>query len=164
MDAHYAKSLIFLAAVVLTAAVCFSALSVFPDDYAEENARAAEEFGVDDALVRAVIFAESGYDNDAVSRAGASGLMQMMPGTRMMMSGLTGIEADGSAESEIRLGTAYLAMLLERFGDVDTALAAYNAGPAHVERWAENGEEPYPETAAYVRRVRFAQRVYSRVI
>ena len=68
-----------------------------------------------------------------------------------------GISLDSS------LGTAYLAYLLRRFGGVETALAAYNAGPANVERWLREGEEPYPETAAYVKRVLFARRVYARV-
>lgn len=163
MDATYKRSLILLAAVLVAAAVCFYANTVFPDALAEETAAAAEEFGVDEALVRGVIFAESGYDTDAVSRAGASGPMQLMPSTREWVSKVTGIAADGTAMSEVRLGTAYLAYLLRRFGNVETALAAYNAGPANVERWLREGEEPYPETAAYVKRVLFASRVYARV-
>ena len=159
MDATYKRSLILLAAVLVAAAVCIYANTVFPDALAEETAAAAEEFGVDETLVRGVIFAESGYDADAVSRAGASGPMQLMASTREWVSKVT----DGTAMSEVRLGTAYLAYLLRRFGGVETALAAYNAGPANVERWLREGEEPYPETAAYVKRVLFARRVYARV-
>ena len=163
MDANNKPSLILLIAVLVAAILCFAANAAFPGALSEETAVAAEEYGVDEALLRGMIFAESGYDVHAVSPAGASGPMQLMPATREMMSGLTGIPADGSAMNEVRLGAAYMAMLLRRFGDVRVALAAYNAGPANAERWLRDGWDPYPETRTYIKRVLFAARVYRRV-
>ena len=89
--------------------------------------------------------------------------MQLMTGTRAMMSERTGIVADGSAESEIMLGTAYLTLMLETFDSEDDALDAYNAGPANVARWNENGEEPFGETREYVAKVKLYRRVYARI-
>lgn len=154
---------IFLAAALAAAVFCLAASLRFSSAYGAETAEAARAFGVDESLIRAIIFAESGYDNGAVSPAGASGLMQLMPITRAETSERTGIAADGSPRSEIMLGTAYFAALLRRFGDERAALAAYNAGPANARRWLESGEEPFPETAAYIRRVLFARKVYERV-
>lgn len=120
--------MIFLAAALAAAVFCLAASLRFSSAYGAETAEAARAFGVDESLIRAIIFAESGYDNGAVSRAGASGLMQLMPSTRAETSERTGIDADGSPRSEIMLGTAYFAGLLRRFGDERAALAAYNAG------------------------------------
>ncbi len=157
------KFILLIAAAIIAAAVCRAAIVAFPDDYARETKLAAAEFGVDDALIRAVILAESGYDENAVSAAGASGLMQLMPGTREMMSAATGIAADGSAGSEIRLGTAYLARLLKMFGSEEDALAAYNAGPSNVMKWKAGDGQPFPETSVYVKRVAAYRRIYARV-
>lgn len=157
------KFILLFAAAATATAVCFIANLAFPQKYEKEIARASEAFGVEAPLIRAVILAESGYDESALSAAGASGLMQLMPGTRTMMSERTGIAADGSAESEIMLGTAYLSLMLETFDSEDDALAAYNAGPANVARWNENGEEPFGETREYVAKVKLYRRVYARI-
>lgn len=105
--------------------------------------------GVDPDLVKAVIVAESSYQSDAVSRAGAAGLMQLMPATALEL----GVMDRFDIEQNLRGGIDYLASLLARYnGNVPLALAAYNAGPAAVDRCAcvpNNGE-----TFAYVERVR----------
>lgn len=110
--------------------------------------RHARDRGLDPALVRAVVQAESGYNARAISNKGAMGLMQLMPATAADLA----VASAFDAEENLRGGTRYLRALLERFGgDVTLALAAYNAGPTAVDRYG--GVPPYPETLEYVRRV-----------
>lgn len=108
---------------------------------------AAARHGVDRRLVDSVVRAESGYRSDAVSPAGAQGLMQIMPQTASML----GLEDPFDPEANVDAGTRYLRSLLDRFGDVPKALAAYNAGPSSVER--HGGVPPIEETRRYVDRV-----------
>lgn len=107
---------------------------------------AASAHGVDPALVRAVIHAESGFDPDALSKRGAIGLMQLMPDTAREM----GVDPRSPTQN-IHGGVAYLAQMIKRFGDIRLATAAYNAGPGAVSRF--NDAPPYPETRTYVERV-----------
>lgn len=110
--------------------------------------RHARDRGLDPALVRAVVQAESGYNAAAVSNKGALGLMQLMPATAVELA----VARPFDPEENLRGGTGYLQALLDRFGgDATLALAAYNAGPSAVERYG--GVPPYPETLEYVRRV-----------
>ncbi len=103
--------------------------------------------GVDPRLVRAVIQAESAWDQRARSRTGAMGLMQLMPETAVELA-----VTDPWEEGEnIRGGTAYLARQIASFGSLELALAAYNAGPGAVKRYG--GIPPFAETRKYVRRV-----------
>ena len=107
----------------------------------------AAEFRVDPALVEAIVQNESAFDPRATSGAGARGLMQLMPQTA---ASLGVIDAYDPAQN-VRGGTRYLRGLLDRFHDVELAVAAYNAGPAAVERYG--GVPPYSETQNYVRGV-----------
>ena len=108
----------------------------------------ARRGGVDPALVHAVVRAESGFDHRAVSRAGAMGLMQLMPGT----ADLVGVRNAFHPQENVEGGVSYLRQMLERFGgNVQLALAAYNAGPGAVE--SHGGIPPYSETQDYVERV-----------
>ena len=103
---------------------------------------------VDPALVRAVIAQESGYHSRATSRKGAQGLMQLMPATARDL----GVKNSYDAGQNIDGGVRYLRALLEKYkGDLDRALAAYNAGEGAVQR--ANGVPNFAETRAYVRRV-----------
>ncbi len=114
----------------------------------QSAARAAQEAGLDPALVRAVIRVESGENPRAVSPKGAQGLMQLMPATADEL----GVIDPLRPRDNLRGGTRYLAQLLDRYdGRLEWALAAYNAGPAAVDR--HGGVPPYPETRAFVRRV-----------
>jgi soluble lytic murein transglycosylase len=107
----------------------------------------AREHRVQPALVKAVIAAESNFDASAVSRVGAQGLMQLMPQTAEEL----GVGDPFRPIENVRGGTAYLRQMLDRYGDVERALAAYNAGPTAVDRFG--GIPPYQETRDYVRRV-----------
>jgi soluble lytic murein transglycosylase-like protein len=115
----------------------------------------ALEHGVSPALVKAVIAAESLFDADAVSRKGAQGLMQLMPATASKL----GVADPFSADQNVRGGVRYLRKMLDRYGDMGRALAAYNAGPSAVDRY--RGIPPYPETRAYVQRVMTYYRHYN---
>ncbi|NYF88551.1 lytic transglycosylase domain-containing protein [Tunturiibacter empetritectus] len=114
----------------------------------EMLAHAGTAHNIDEDLLASVVRAESGGQVRAVSRTGAQGLMQLMPGTASAM----GVEDSFRPEQNISGGTAYLDMLLTRYHDnVALALAAYNAGPGAVDRY--HGVPPYRETRAYVARV-----------
>jgi len=107
---------------------------------------ASERFSVPQPLIRAVIEQESGFREDAVSQKGALGLMQLMPDT----ASLLGVEDPFDAEQNIFGGTRYLRELIEMYGgNLNKALAAYNAGPSRV-----NDSIPQiPETVDYIRSV-----------
>lgn len=127
--------------------------------YRDRVAAMAEKYQVDEALVRAVIHAESAYKPRAVSRAGAQGLMQLMPQTAKSL----GVTDSLDAHQNIEGGTKYLAALLQRFsGDTKLATAAYNAGPGAVNRY--DGVPPYKETQAYVERVKILRDRYAQVL
>jgi soluble lytic murein transglycosylase-like protein len=109
---------------------------------------ASVKHGVDSDFIQSVIRQESAGNANAVSRTGARGLMQLMPGTASQL----GVSDSFNAEQNVHGGTLYLKELLERYnGDAIKALAAYNAGPGAVDRY--KGVPPYRETQQYVQRV-----------
>ena len=119
------------------------------NDYSGLIQASAAKYGVDPNLVSAVVQVESDYNPQAVSRAGAKGLMQLMPANVAEY----GVSDPFDPEQNIDAGTHQLSNLLSRFnGDIDLALAAYNAGPGAVQRYG--GIPPYEETQDYVRKIR----------
>lgn len=125
------------------------------DRHARLFKTAAKKTGVDDALLRAVAHAESGFDEAAVSPKGAQGVMQLMPVTAEEY----GVKDAFSPAESIDAGARHLRMLLKHFKD-DTALtiAAYNAGLGAVTRY--KGVPPYAETQAYLEKVQLLYRAY----
>jgi soluble lytic murein transglycosylase-like protein len=115
----------------------------------DAGARAA---GLDPALVAAVATTESGGDPNARSAVGAQGLMQLMPATARSL----GVADPFDPVQNVRAGATYLRTLIDRFGNLRSAIAAYNAGPGAVARFG--GVPPYAETRVYVERVLDAYR------
>ena len=115
--------------------------------YADLFAAAGARHGVDARLLAEVARAESGFNPRAVSRAGAEGLMQLMPGTAKELGVANSFDPAQAVDGAARL----LASHLRSFGSTDLALAAYNAGPGAVRRY--DGVPPYAETQAYVRKI-----------
>ncbi len=137
--------------------------------------RYAKEYGLEPALVCAVIYTESSFNENAKSRVGATGLMQIMPATGMEIAAGIGREPYSEEmlnepDLNIEFGCYYLSKMIDRFdGNVYAALAAYNAGPRKAKEWIDTyglDDEgkialiPYPETDKYVDRVIRARDVY----
>lgn len=128
--------------------VNFNTLRLNTAAYRDEIAVAARRHGVDEAVVRAIIHAESAFNPNALSRVGAQGLMQLMPATARRF----GVGNAFDANQNIAGGVQYLAWLLKRFnGDLALAAAGYNAGEGAVDKY--RGVPPYAETQRYVQRV-----------
>lgn len=140
-----------------------------PDEYSGYVTMYSEQYGVPENLIWAVIKTESGFDHYATSDAGAMGLMQLMPSTfeeitnQRLKEGLDPIRRL-DPETNIKYGTYYLSYLFARYGNWDTALAAYNAGLGNVDSWlndeglgdASEGilkKIPFKETREYVKKV-----------
>ncbi len=152
---------------ILYNAVYLGLQTVYPKEYTalvEEN---CEKNDVSEPLMYALIEAESGYDKNAVSSAGAMGLTQITPETFQWLQTKTGESLSDDKlfdpEISVRYGTLFLGMLLEEFGDTGTSLAAYHAGRGRVQEWLRNPEYssdgysldkiPFEDTDAYVKKV-----------
>ena len=150
--------------------------AIYPLHYADEITTAAEEFDVPPSLIYAIVYTESGFNPQAISSAGAKGLMQLTD-TTLEWALKRADEADKHAPEElfdpainIHYGVYVLTLLEEQFESTETILAAYNAGIGRVNEWlkdpaySDDGVQlkaiPYQETADYVRRVRETQKFY----
>lgn len=128
----------------------------------------AENHDLDPALLAAVIYAESRFDPNVRSEAGAVGLMQLLPETARGIALRTGgarfVVADlRDPEINVRYGSWYLDHLLDRYSDTELALAAYHAGQGNVDRWRRDGLGiAFPETRAYVDEVERFRRAYAK--
>lgn len=121
-----------------------NAITESMDDIFKE---AANRYGISEDLLKAVAKVESNFNANAVSSAGAQGVMQLMPATAKSL----GVENSFDARENIMAGAKYLKSNLDKFGDVSLALAAYNAGPGNVEKY--DGIPPFSETQNYVKKV-----------
>lgn len=150
-----------------------------PDKYQGFVASYSVEYGVPENLIYAVIKIESGFDQSAVSDAGAIGLMQMVPDTFLWLTNdrLKDRYSEGmlyDPNTNIKYGVYYLSTLYTKYGSWDTALAAYNAGPGNVDDWLSdpkynaNGDSaldeiPYKETRNYIKKVNRARSMYDKL-
>jgi soluble lytic murein transglycosylase len=128
----------------------------------------AKNYDLDPALLAAVIYQESKFRAHARSSSGAIGLMQLLPSTAKGIAVHTGgsrfqVSDLDNPEINVRYGAWYLRHLIDKYGDVDTALAAYNAGQENVDQWRASGQGiVFPETRHYVKRVEHLKSLYRR--
>lgn len=153
--------------IIVVNAVKLGVQTVYPRQYAELVEENAKDFEIDPSLLYALIEAESGFDKNAVSSVGAKGLTQITPETFQWLQTKTGESYEENAlfvpEISVYYGAFFLNMLLEEFGNTETALAAYHAGRGKVNEWladpriSPDGEAleniPYEDTAGYVKKV-----------
>ena len=152
---------------------------MYPKTYSEIVSTYAEEYNVEENLIYAVIKAESNFDSNAVSNREAIGLMQIVEETAIDVAKQNQIDVDTEniteelmdIDNNINIGTKYLSTLLTQYGNMEIALAAYNAGIGTVNNWIEkqviqaDGSDieniPYKETNNYVRKILRDYRVYN---
>ena len=153
-----------------------------PEEYASFVEKYSLEYGVPENLIYAVIKTESGFDSSVVSKKGAVGLMQLMPATfewltKDILRDHLGVGMLYDPETNIKYGTYYLSRLYNKFGDWDTALAAYNCGEGKVAEWLvdsrysadgkkliiKNIPSEYKETKNYVNKVNTAFEKYKKL-
>ncbi len=142
-------------ACTLNSAVNWHETPLYLTKYSQEIGQASSKYAVNPALIKAVIHAESSFRPHVVSKVGAQGLMQLMPETAIEL----GVKKPFNVGENISGGTQYLAKLLAIFkGDVSLATAAYNSGASNVQRFG--GIPPFPETQAYVKRIKILHKRY----
>lgn len=171
------KCLAFLTAAILLLSFGYFVLlpRILPREYRDIVAKYAAEYELEEAFVNAVIFCESHFEADAVSPAGAIGLMQVTRETGWWAAQQMGLDAESidlqNPETNIRIGCWYLHWLEDKFDGVpETMLAGYNAGHGNVAKWLADEEKskdgitldeiPYGETKSYVRRVGWMEKFY----
>ena len=146
-------------------------IKFYPDKYSDYVEKYSEEYGVDRNLVYAVIKQESNFREKAKSNRGAKGLMQIMNDTAIEIAdelGYSGVNLY-NAETNIDIGTKYLADLIEKYENPKIAIAAYNAGFGNVDKCVikEDGsnleEIPYRETEMYLRKVMKNYEMYNKL-
>ena len=150
---------------------------VYKIEYTEYVKKYANEYNVDEYLIYAIIKAESNFEPNAESHRGAKGLMQLMYSTAEDISKRIGIELneDNILEPDINinLGTKYISMLIQKYNNINLALAAYNAGSGNVDGWIEKGtlksdgsdieNVPFTETNNYVRKILRDYEIYKNI-
>lgn len=154
---------------------------IYPKQYSEYVEKYSAEYNVDSNLVYAVIKAESNFNVNANSSKGARGLMQLMEETAKDINKKLENSANeneissklNEPEYNINLGTKYLSILIEKYGNIEIALTAYNAGIGTVDNWIENGtlnsdgsnieKIPYNETNNYVRKIIRDYKLYNEI-
>lgn len=171
---------IIVVMVAILSAVMKVVDTFFPLKYTDYIEQYSTEYGLDSLLVVSLINAESRFDPNAVSSKGASGLMQLMQITADWGAEEIGIDDYSYAdicdpELNIRIGCWYLSKLIAQYdGNVDTALAAYNAGSGNVSQWLEDPEKsgdgnslhtiPFPQTDDYVKKINRNMKIYEIII
>ena len=151
--------------------------TLYPIEYSELVGKYSSEYGVPEVILYSVIKAESNFQSNAVSHAGAVGLMQITPATCDWIAMRLGETSEPALlydpDTNVRYGAYLLSYLKLRYENWDTVFAAYNAGHGNVDKWLAdpscsdgNGvlkKTPFPETAAYIDRVNKNRSVYERL-
>ena len=150
---------------------------VYKLEYTEYVKKYANEYNVDEYLIYAIIKAESNFKQDAVSHRGAKGLMQLMYSTAEDIAKRINIDLNEEnilePDININLGTKYISMLIQKYDNINLALAAYNAGSGNVDGWIEKGtlksdgsdieNVPFTETNNYVRKILRDYEIYKNI-
>lgn len=151
--------------------------NIYPKEYEQQVTTYSEMYNVDENLIYAIIKAESNFDPNAVSNKDARGLMQLMYDTADDVAQMVEIEINEKTllepDNNINLGTKYISMLIEKYENIEVALAAYNAGSGNVDKWiAENTIKadgsnieniPFKETNNYVRKILRDYEIYKNI-
>jgi len=146
----------------------------YPQKYSEYVEKYAKEYQIEKELIYAVIKAESNFKAEAISNKEALGLMQVLESTAQEVAGKLELEVTKeeilNPEINICLGTKYLSNLIEKYGNIELAVASYNAGIGNVDSWIEEGtikkdgtdieNIPFKETNNYVRKVLRGYEIY----
>lgn len=141
----------------------------FPKKYKLEIEKYCADYSLDFDLVCGIIWTESKFNPNALSKAGARGLMQLMPSTAQWCASKLGVKYYTDMlfvpEYNIMLGTYYYTYLYNRFGDENLALSAYNAGESNVRDWVASGlsEPKFKETQNYLKRTNYAKKIYKKI-
>ena len=168
--------IIFISILCLMIIVVFFVFNffMFPRKYKKEIEEYCKEFSLEQSLVYAIIKAESDFDKDAISKAGAMGLMQLLPTTAKWIASEFNddfFEDDlFDAKTNIKFGCFYLSYLFKKFENQDIVVCAYNAGETVVKSWLdENGNLDenlidFKETKNYLKKVKAFKKVYSALV
>ena len=152
-------------------------MKIYKLEYSEYVEKYAKEYDVDKYLIFAIIKAESNFDQDAVSHREAKGLMQLMYSTAEEIAKKVNVDLNEEnilePDININLGTKYISMLIQKYGNINLALAAYNAGSGNVDGWIEKGtlkedgsdieNIPFTETNNYVRKILRDYEIYKKL-
>ena len=171
--------LIAVAVISLCFGYGFLTKALYPMKYESVVNKASDAYNVEKALIYSVIRTESGFRENAVSRADAIGLMQLVPETFLWLQDenqslpKATVEELKTPDVNITYGTFYLSYLLQKYESKSTAIAAYNAGPGNVNKWLDNPEYskdgvtlqkiPYEETRNYVSKVIAGEEMYNKL-
>lgn len=171
--------IIFLIIIALLAlAVCYAAVvqgtKNYPLSYSAEIQEAAKSAGLDPYLVAGIVKTESDFRSDAVSKVGASGLMQILPDAKVEAAQKLGLDPESvdlmDPLQNLKIGTQYFSDLLQKYQSRDLAIVAYNAGKKNVDQWLADGtisweidsmkNIPNKEPREYVQKVNKAKSIY----
>ena len=166
----------YLIFIIISIVMIFSYILIFfPLKYKEEVLLASNEYNLEPCLVASIINAESRFDKNATSHAGAMGLMQLLPSTAKEIAiklGLNDFVAEDlfKPEINIKFGCFYFSELYTRFRDLNTTICAYNAGPNKVQAWLKDkaysstgkslDSTPYSETNKYLNKILNSINIY----
>lgn len=167
---------IFIILVIITNKIALK--NIYKIEYNEYIEINANNYGIEKALIYAIIKNESGFNQNAISVSNAKGLMQIMDTTAQEVANKNNIELDNANIFEpginIKIGVIYISELIDKYKKIELALAAYNAGIGNVDKWISQGiinkeasnieNVPYKETNMYIRKVMRDYKIYKKIL